>query len=443
MVLVEQIGSGLRCSIRNVVALQHSMNMRQVIVRKGVNITDDFPVFIHLENVMNITYFILTPEIVVYCKILRSTFSKTYVSVFNHMVSVRRLLLTHNGIQHIYDSMFMSMSQLILLNLSHNLIKHLSHITFCSLRNLQYISLHGNLMAELQISIFVNNPGVKVLLLESNGLNPQSVIADGSIPSLHRLSSDIPRLCCAFETVAICSPPFPLRVSCSKLIASTALIALGWLIGLSTSSLSLFCLILLVYKLCTPGTDALRVVMLFSLNLSLAELITSLCLLSYSVINVVFDDVFGIIADQWRHSWKCLSLESIFSLSSWASLGFAVCLSIHFAINIPAIIRKESSQKTACFQIMIIWFIITSMYIALQILEHIHNIDPFNYFCLPFTTLFPSDPLILSFQIAMLILDTLLVMTTVVSYGYLLVFTVKRKRNQVIQSVSKNKANLQ
>ena len=37
MVLVEQIGSGLTCSPK-VFALKHSMNMRQVISRKGLNI---------------------------------------------------------------------------------------------------------------------------------------------------------------------------------------------------------------------------------------------------------------------------------------------------------------------------------------------------------------------------------------------------------------------
>ena len=41
MVLIEQIGSGLRCSMQ-VAALKHSMNFRQVILRNGINITDDF-----------------------------------------------------------------------------------------------------------------------------------------------------------------------------------------------------------------------------------------------------------------------------------------------------------------------------------------------------------------------------------------------------------------
>ena len=266
---------------------------------------------------------------------------------------------------------------------------------------------------------------------------------DGSLPSLYRLSSDIPRLCCAFNTVHFCSPPFPLFVSCSNLITSKVLIVLGWLIGLSTSLLSICCLVLLVYNFFSPNNQSQPFFMLFSMNLSLAELATSLCLLSFSVINVVFDDVFGIIADQWRYSRECLSLEGLFSVSSRSSLAFAAFLSINFAIHIPSIIHREPSQKTVCFQIVITWILIISICIAVQILKHMHDIDPYNYLCLPFTTLFPFNPLMLCLQIVMVLLDCLLVTTSIASYGYLLVFAIKRRRSKTLQSVSKRKQNLE
>ena len=269
MVLIEQIGSGLRCSM-NVGAVKYSMTLRQVIHRKDVNITDDFPVFIHLENVVNLKHIILTPEVVVYCEILYSNFSITDFNVFHRMVSLRRLFLPHNNIEKVDDSMFASMSQLILLDISHNLIKYISQIALCSLHNLQYISLRHNRIAELPARLFINNPNIQVLLLDSNKLTPQSVIIDASFPSLYRLSSDIPRLCCAFKTVKFCSPPFPFFVSCSNLITSKALMVLGWLIGLCTSILSLCCLSLLIYKLFSPATQTPKVVMFYSMNLSLA-----------------------------------------------------------------------------------------------------------------------------------------------------------------------------
>ena len=69
--------------------------------------------------------------------------------------------------------------------------------------------------------------------------------------------------------------------------------------------------------------------------------------------------------------------------------------------------------------------------------------DPHNYFCFPFTTMFPSDPLILCLQIVMVMLDNLLVMVCIISYGYLLVFSIRKRRNKTLQSVSKCKAKLQ
>ena len=442
MVLIEQIGSGLRCS-QKVAALKYSMNLRQVIHRNGINITDDFPVFIYLEDVMNIRHFVLTPEVVVYCEIRHSNFTMSDLSMLHHMVSIRRLLLPHNNIQKVNDSMFAFMSQLILLDLSHNLITCLPKITFCSLRNLQYISLHHNLIAELPDRLFVNNFDLQVLLLECNDLKPQSVIIDAPFSSLYRLSSDIPRLCCAFETVHPCEPLFPLFVSCSDLITSKALIVFGWLTGLATPILSLICLCFLVYKLWTPETQTPRAVMLYSMNLNLAELVTSLCLLSYSVTNVVFDDQFGIIADHWRHSLACLSLESIFLVSSRASLAFTLCLSVHFAIHIPSIIHRKTSQKATVFKIIIMWLVITPICITVQVLEKMSEIDPFNYFCFPFTTVFPSDPVILSLQIVLLIFDILLIIVTIASHGYLLAFAIRRSENKTLESVGKRKKRLQ
>ena len=442
MVLIGQPESGLRCS-KEVRSLKYSLNLRQIIHKKDVNTIDDFPVFIHLEHVINIGQFILAPEVVVYCEIWYSNHISTNVRVFHRMISVRRLLLPHNGIQKVPDSMFAVMSQLIVLDLSHNLIKHLPQIMLCTLQKLQYISLHHNLIAELPAHLFIYTPDMQVLLLESNNFKQESVTIGASFPLLYRLSSDIPRLCCVFERVKSCSPPFPSFLSCSNFITSTGLIVLSWIIGLSTSIINLLCFSLMVYKLFSPATKTPRVVMLYSINLSFVELATSLCLLSYSVINVVYDDEFGIIADQWRHSLKCLSLESLFSTSSRLCLAFALCLSVHFAIHIPSVIPIKSSRKATFLKITVPWLIITSMCIVVQVLEHMRNSDPFNYFCFPFTTSFPSDPLILSLQIVLLTLDIILIIDTIICNGYLLVFAIRRSRSKTLQSVGQRKERLQ
>ena len=97
MVLIEEMGSGLRCS-NDGASLKHSMFMRQVIRRKDLNITNEFPVFIHLEGVENLPNLVLTPDVVVYCKILHSKSVIGDIRIFHRMVSVRQLLLPQNKI---------------------------------------------------------------------------------------------------------------------------------------------------------------------------------------------------------------------------------------------------------------------------------------------------------------------------------------------------------
>ena len=157
------------------------------------------------------------------------------------------------------------------------------------------------------------------------------------------------------------------------------------------------------------------------------------------MINVVYHDEFGIIADHWRHSLKCLSLESLFSVSSRLCLAFAVCLSIHFAIHIPSVIPRKSSLKVTVLKITVLWLIITAICIVVQVNEYMRNSDPFNYFCFPFTTSFPSDPLILGLQLVLLTLDIILIIFTIVCNGYLLVFTIRRSRKKALQSVGQRK----
>ena len=441
MVLIELTGSGLKCS-RNVAAVKHSMNMRQIIRRKELNITDSLPVFIYLEHIGNLTDLIAAPEVVAYCQILHSKVSMSEIMrLFRQMSSVRTLMLQHNNIQEVDASLFASMSQLIILDLSHNQIQYLPKFIFCALHNLEYISLHHNLILSLY-NIFIYTPNIQVLLLELNNIDPQSVTIDISLPLLYRLSSDILRFCCGFETIPFCSPPFSLIISCSNMITSAPQIALAWITGLSTSLLNLLCAVILVYHCFTVDNDRIGVIMVFSMNLSFAELVTSACLLSYSVINVIYQDIFGIIADQWRQSWKCLSLECLFSVSSQASLAFAVCLSVLFAIHIPSLTHKESSKKTVFGQIVILWILILSVCIPVQVLEHVQNLDPFNYFCLPFATSLSSDAATLSIHIMMVILNVLLVLTCIISYSYLLVFISKKKRDEHLKHISKRQKKL-
>ena len=91
------------------------------------------------------------------------------------------------------------------------------------------------------------------------------------------------------------------------------------------------------------------------------------------------------------------------------------------------------------------WIIVPFICIPIQILEHIHNMDSFNYFCFPFTTSSPSDPFILSLHIAILLFDSLLVVVCILCNAYVLVFSIKQKKqtNKTLKAISKWQDRLQ
>ena len=197
---------------------------------------------------VNLRNIILKQQLVVYCHITHSQLSDIEHNIFHNMISVQRLVLCHNGTQKVYDSMFASMSQLLILDLSHNFIQYLFKYSLYPLYKLQCLSLHHNLISSLQNHMFIYIPNVQVLLLQSNPISPQSINVDVSLPSLLRLASDIPRLCCLFGAATFCSPPFNLFISCSDMVKSKVQMTLGWLTGISTCVLNIICLLLMVYR---------------------------------------------------------------------------------------------------------------------------------------------------------------------------------------------------
>ena len=81
MVVMLQMESIFRCS-RNAVTLKNSLYMRQVIYRRGLDLSDDFPILIYLEDVEDVASYVVTPEVVAYCTILHSNLISWMLSYF-------------------------------------------------------------------------------------------------------------------------------------------------------------------------------------------------------------------------------------------------------------------------------------------------------------------------------------------------------------------------
>ena len=179
---------------------------------------------------------------------------------------------------------------------------------------------------------------------------------------------------------------------------------------------------------------------LISVNLGTADAIAALYLLSLSFFNLYYAGNFGIEADHWRHSWRCYFLEFTFFASSEASLSFTTFLSVHLAINIPAIVKKELSKNKTILKIAAVWSFVILISLARQGIVLNFEMDPYNYFCLPFLTTSHEKTISICLHVFLLFLNLALISVTVACYTFLFHHTIKAKSNKHLQNIRKRKA---
>ena len=183
--------------------------------------------------------------------------------------------------------------------------------------------------------------------------------------------------------------------------------------------------------------------MLISVNLNFADCVMAGCILLYSFVNLYYDGMFGIVADQWRHSLPCFALESMFLISSQVSLLSAVYMSLHFAVYIPSIVRREASKSIVYLLIVLGWILIGALCIAFRYLKYRNNEDPTNYFCLPFIMSVSSSTSSFILDTLLIVLDYCMVTVCVVSHIYLLTFIIKQRSAAMLKGLSKRHNMLQ
>ena len=428
LLLIPLRGTGFSCS-NEAQQSKHTVYKRQLIHQPLLKINDDFPVYVRIQGKSKLSQMINKPEIITYLRInyIRQLMPDAD-DLFERMFSIKILDISHNSIHNLDAKTFMSMILLELLDMSYNSIHSIPKFLLCSNEKLRYLSINNNLIAILPSDVFSHNLQLKQIMMENNDLDPLEAELTGPYPSLDYLSSDLPRFCCNFEGVRTCSPSFPTFMSCRHMITSNLQVGIAWCAGLSTSCLNILCLIVVVNIILKRKKLSKRalIVLIISINICISELLCSLCILSYSVFNVMYSGYFGKVVDQWRQSIECLLLESFFSVSAQSSLAFGVLITIHFAIHIPSIIRRKTYLKRTILIIMLIWLSTVLVCTTGQIVQRNGHVDVNNYFCLPFVTTYLQDGLQLGFHVTLLTLNFLSVCSCISLNMYILMYVVKQ-----------------
>ena len=436
LLLIPQKPTGLSCT-DHVQHDKYNVYRRLLVLQPLLEINDDFPVYVRIYEKSRFSDMINKPEIITYLKINRvRNLMEDISELFDRMFSVRTLDISQNNIVNLEATFFISMINIELINISHNLLRSLPKSLLCSNEKLKYLLINNNLIVKIPSSIFSEKLQLKQIMMENNFLNPLDSELRGPFPSLDHLSSDLPRFCCYFDDAKTCSPSFPTFMSCRQMITSKLQVAIAWCAGILTTCLNLVCLCITINAIVQATNISKRalIAIVISINISMAELLSSLCLLSYSIFNVMYSGYFGITVDKWRHSVKCLLLESIFSVSAQSSLAFGVLITIHFAVYIPSIVRQEIHKRRTVLIIMLIWLGIILICTTGQIVQRNGEIDEYNYFCFPFVTSQLQGGLQISFHSSLLFIDFLSVCLCISLNVYIFVFVIRQSRTKLSTS---------
>ena len=300
--------------------------------------------FIFLKN-LNISYNILT-------NIGPQTFST--------LENLEKIDLSHNLLEALHPQNFAGLRLLKHLNLNHNNIKLISHCTFHKLHELQILKLSHNKLTHLGENVLCGL-GLKELDVSYNSL---TVMEDNvlvySFQYLRTLNTTPKKICCHVPKGFSCYPMVKLTKlsSCSRLLRSSGLRGIFWIIGGFLSSVIFPAVAWYIYQIKTRAhsKSLIDVLLLILFASHLYVCIYFFTLLSVDLLSARYYSFFD---ESWRHHIAC----SIFHTLSYAFFHTTlfVCLMISCVRTIVTIYPfKANDISLRGFLISIlIWFVVS------------------------------------------------------------------------------------
>ena len=368
-------------------------------------------------------------EFLIYCNITHYTLGDADAKYLQNLIAVQYLDLSHNNIGDKFSYIFRRMTQLLYLDLSSNRFAYISKSFLCVSSQLKYLFLQHNKISDIEYDVFYFTRKLTTLYLQGNALLSRSVDSElfQMLSSLSTVSSDLPRLCCMVTTETQCSPEFTLFVSCRDMIHSRFYVFLAWITGLLTTTCNVTCMCMLIVIICVQRfmyseKNVPPLLVVLSFNITFADMVVSVCILSLPVYNVHYRGVFGIYADVWRQSIACYSLEVSLMVCNECSLIFSVYLAAASYIQITSLVKKAHSIKKYLYIVLVIWISMVLVGICRLIIWNMYEANNFNYYCLRFQMMRTESHIIIGIQTGIITIDILLIASYILIQFLLLQF---------------------
>ena len=241
------------------------------------------------------------------------------MAAFVRLANLRTLSLANNPVEliHHHSNVTVLLSALKRVDLSCSKLTAFDSKVFSNMVNMKHLNLSFSTIHTIHPNGFQHTPKLTELHLESNPIKWFSGDVFKPLTILRTLSSQSYKLCCReilpdhFEMIS-CDAPQDEVSSCEDLLQSGTYRGFLWLISCLSLLGNVFCL---VVRVCVQRTAATSGFHVFVTNLSMADLLMGVYMVTIGVADSVFRGQYLFYDETWKHSLAC-KVAGFFSLLS-------------------------------------------------------------------------------------------------------------------------------
>ena len=231
------------------------------------------------------------------------------MTTFTRLANLRTLSLAKNPIHYIHHNpnSTVQMSALHSVDLSHNKLTVFDSKTFSTMMHVNHLNLSFSTIHTIHRNGFQYTMKLTDLHLAGNPIHTFSAGLFKPLTVLRTLSSPTYKLCCAellpshYEIIT-CDAPRDEISSCEDLLQSGTYRVFLWLISCLSLLGNVFCL---VVRVCVQKTAAISGFHVFVTNLSMADLLMGVYMVTIGVADSLFHGQYLFYDETWKHSVAC------------------------------------------------------------------------------------------------------------------------------------------
>ncbi|XP_064481569.1 relaxin receptor 1-like isoform X2 [Ornithodoros turicata] len=351
---------------------------------------------------------------------------------FQGLPKLEVLVLSHNRLFDIPEQAFRNNSNLLEINLAFNSLAFLRARLFRGLRHLKKIDISSNPIKALPVILFHNLPNLYSLNLTGVEISNIDIRHFRHLPKLEFIYFKKFHYCSYAPYVRICMPKTDGLSSTEHLLVWPVLRLSVWIVALTTCAGNS---VVLTWRVLSKKED--RVLSLFIKNLSMADFLMGVYLLTVGSLDVAFRDEYNKHAHQWMSSWHCTVCGLVAMVSCEVSVLILSLITIERYRCIKTNVRVVT-VTAARYCLAVVWLagLLLALFPVLQ-WPHERAFYSSNGLCFP---LHIDDPFMLGWEYsAFVFLGINFFAMVLIMSLYLSMFTVIKEDRQRARPVTMKK----